>query len=130
MMNFDGTAREVCSARRIRTNTPLQALTTLNDSAFLVIARHFAYTLKKTFGNDYAKIIPEAYRRATGLPADPRKTSVLHNLYQEALARFRKDPAGTCEMIGVQDEHNNPETAALVVVTNTILNLDEVITKN
>jgi hypothetical protein len=33
-------------------------------------------------------------------------------------------------MIGVQDEHNNAETAAMVVVTNAILNLDEVITKN
>jgi hypothetical protein len=130
MMNFDGTAREVCSARRIRTNTPLQALTTLNDTAYLVIARHFAYSLKEIYGNDYTKIIPEAYRRATGLPADEKQAAVLTGLYRDALDRFRKDPVKTCEMIGLQDEHNNPETAALVVVTNTILNLDEVITKN
>ena len=40
------------------------------------------------------------------------------------------DANKTCEMIGLQDEHNNPETAALVVVANAILNLDELITKN
>lgn len=130
MMNFDATAREVCGARRIRTNTPLQALTTLNDSAYLVIARHFARTLKESYGNDYTKIIQEAYRRATGLPAGEQQTAVLTGLYRDALTRFRDDPVNTCEIVGVQDQHNNPETAALVVVTNVILNLDEVIMKN
>src|SRR5678815_5862812 len=42
MMMFDGSSREVCTSRRIRTNTPLQALVTLNDSSFLVVARHLA----------------------------------------------------------------------------------------
>ena len=42
MITFDGASREVCTARRIRTNTPLQALTTLNDSAYIDMARNFA----------------------------------------------------------------------------------------
>ena len=42
MLMFDGADREVCTARRIRTNTPLQALVTLNDSVYIDAARHFA----------------------------------------------------------------------------------------
>jgi hypothetical protein len=45
------------------------------------------------------------------------------------LEKFNSDKDKVCEMIGVNDEHNNPETAALIVVTNAILNLDEVVTK-
>ena len=44
---FDGADREVCTARRIRTNTPLQALVTLNDSAYIDIARHFAQRMQQ-----------------------------------------------------------------------------------
>lgn len=45
MISFDGAAREVCSSRRIRTNTPLQALVTLNDSVYLEASRNFAYRM-------------------------------------------------------------------------------------
>ena len=48
----------------------------------------------------------------------------------KALLRFQKDKTKTCEMIGVMNEHNNPETAALVVVANAMMNLDEFVTKN
>ncbi len=47
MMTFDGRDREVCTARRIRTNTPLQALATLNDSVYIEGARHFADRMQK-----------------------------------------------------------------------------------
>jgi hypothetical protein len=47
MMTFDGVAREVCTARRIRTNTPLQALVTLNDEAYIDMARYFAYKMQE-----------------------------------------------------------------------------------
>ena len=47
MITFDGVSREVCTARRIRTNTPLQALTTLNDSVYIDLARHFARRMQK-----------------------------------------------------------------------------------
>jgi uncharacterized protein YejL (UPF0352 family) len=60
----------------------------------------------------------------------PEKLSVLERLYSEALKTFINDKDKTCEMIGFLNEHNNPETAALVVVANAMLNLDEVITKN
>jgi mono/diheme cytochrome c family protein len=130
MITFDGVAREVCTARRIRTNTPLQALVTLNDSAYLNASRYFAYRLKKEAGSDVKKQISKGYELAVGKSIDAEKYSILEKLYREALEKFRKDKDKTCEMIGIQNEHNNPETAALVVVTSAIFNLDEFITKN
>ena len=58
------------------------------------------------------------------------KLNALEKLYNDALKKFIKDESKTCEMIGLNNEYNNPETAALVVVMNALLNLDEVITKS
>ena len=55
---------------------------------------------------------------------------IFYQYFHEALDKFRHDKDKTCAMVGIMDEHNNPETAALVVVANAMLNLDEVITKN
>lgn len=129
MMTFDGVAREVCTARRIRTNTPLQALVTLNDDAYLEMSRNFAYEMQKA-GTDLNQQINKGYELALYRPITPDKLAVLIKLYNESLQKFKKDKDKTCEMIGEDNEHNNPETAALVVVANAMLNLDEVITKN
>ena len=129
MMTFDGTAREVCTARRIRTNTPLQALVTLNDSAYIEMARNFAYRLKEESGVDPEKQISSGFQLATGHEISPEDLSVLYDLYKKGLNEFRKDKDKTCEMIGISSKHTDAETASLVLVCNAILNLDEVITK-
>ena len=130
MLTFDAAAREVCTARRIRTNTPLQALVTLNDSAYIETARHFAYRMQEAGGRDVRQQISKGYTMALYKSIPDAKLSALEKLYNEALQKFRKDKNKTCEMIGVMDQHNNPETAALVVVANAMLNLDELITKD
>ena len=130
MMTFDGVAREVCTVRRIRTNTPLQALTTLNDSAYIDIARNFAYRMQAIGGTDVKTQIKKGFSLATMHDIDEKSLQALLNLYYTALDRFKKDPDKTCELIGGKNEHNNPETAALAVVANAMLNLDEVVTKN
>jgi hypothetical protein len=130
MFTFDGAMRELCTSRRIRTNTPLQALVTLNDEAYLEMARAFAYRMKKEGGNNLKHQISKGYEAAMYKPITSAKLSALEKLYAEALQKFRNDKDKTCEMIGFMNEHNNPETAALVVVANAMLNLDEVITKN
>jgi hypothetical protein len=129
MVIFDGPARQVCNPRRIRTNTPLQALALLNDPAYLEMARNFAYALqtKKLALN---QTIALAFERATGHEANANQLKTLQQLYAKALVSFRQNPEATCELIGVMNEHNNPETAALVTVTNALLNLDEVVTRN
>lgn len=128
-VTFDGPGRQVCVARRIRTNTPLQALTLLNDPAYLDIARQFAFRLRKETGKDAEQAVRIGYEQATGRKATAEVLQPLLKLYHKSLSKFRREPDKACEMVGVMDMHNNPETAALVVVANALLNLDEVIMK-
>jgi hypothetical protein len=130
MISFDGVQRVLCTARRIRTNTPLQALVTLNDSAYLDMARHFAYRMKKEAGPNVKEQIKKGYELMLykSLPAE--KLKVFMDLYNEALNEFKTDAEKTCEMIGINSEHTNAPTAALVVVANAMMNLDEVVMKN
>jgi len=130
MITFDGAQRVVCTARRIRTNTPLQALATLNDSVWLDMSRHFAYRMQRTAAKDVGRQISKGYELMLYKPIPPAKLQVFEDLYNKALLEFKKDAEGTCEMVGVNNENNNPETAALVVVANAMLNLDEVVMKN
>ncbi|HRH51302.1 MAG TPA: DUF1553 domain-containing protein [Panacibacter sp.] len=130
MMTFDGVSREVCTVRRIRTNTPLQALTTLNDSAYIDLARNFAYRMQKLAGSDVQEQIKTGFQLATYHEIDDKSLNAFVNLYNKAYAQFNKNPDKTCEMIGGMNEHTNAETAALAVVANAMLNLDEVVTKN
>jgi hypothetical protein len=130
MVTFDAVAREVCNARRIRTNTPLQALVTLNDEAYLEAARNFAYRMQKLGGKNISDQISKGYELALYKPLPASKLAILEKLYNDALEGFKKDKDRTCEMIGRVNEHTNPETAALVVVANAMLNLDEFITKS
>jgi Protein of unknown function (DUF1553)/Protein of unknown function (DUF1549)/Planctomycete cytochrome C len=128
-MTFDANAREVCVTRRINTNTPLQALTTLNDSAYLVLARGFAYRLKEKESTDVNVQIKKGYELMFYKPITENRLSVLYDLYKKSLDKFKKDTNAAYEMIGERDKNNNPETAALVVVTNAMMNLDEWVNK-
>jgi hypothetical protein len=129
---FDGADREVCTARRIRTNTPLQALVTLNDSAYIDAARHFAWRMQKQNpGAGVQQMISTGYTWMVYKPIEPAKLAALQHLYNTAYAQYKNDAAATCEMAGgMSNEHTNAETAALIVVANAMLNLDEVVTKN
>jgi hypothetical protein len=130
MITFDGAQRIVCTARRIRTNTPLQALAALNDSAYLEMSRNFAYRMQRESGKDVKSQISKGYELMTYKAIPDGKLKVLEDLYNKSIVEFKSDGDRTCEMVGVNNEHNNPETAALVVVANAMLNLDEVVTKN
>ena len=130
MITFDGVSREVCTVRRIRTNTPLQALATLNDSAYIDMARYFAQRMQTEAGNNIQQQIKFGYERATYHAANEKTLAALMNLYNEAFSQFKNDPAKTCRMLGGTTKSTDAETAALMVVANAILNLDEVLTKN
>jgi hypothetical protein len=130
MLTFDGVARNVCTSRRIRTNTPLQALTTLNDSAYIDMARHFAYRLQHEGGTEVKQQIKKGYELATYHAIDDKSLTALLELYNSAHNQFKNDADKTCMMIGEMGNRTDPETAALVVVANAMLNLDELITRN
>ncbi len=116
-------------ARRIRTNTPLQALVTLNDSVYVEAARYFAFRMMDGVKGKDA-VIGKGYELLMYKPLEPRKLEILKKLYDVAYAKFVKDRDATCEMVGSTGQHDNPETAAYVVVAEALLNLDEVITKS
>ena len=130
MISFDAAERVVCVSRRIRTNTPLQALVTLNDSVFVDLSRKFAYRMQEVGGRNVQQQIAKGYEMMLFKKITAAKLKIFDELYSEALKEFRADAVKTCEMIGVNDKHNKPETAALVVVANAMLNLDEVVMKN
>ena len=131
MLTFDGVAREVCTARRIRTNTPLQALVGLNDEASLDMARQFARRLQRLMPGNPQRQVTVVYERAAGHAVEQPALAVLMNLYNLSLQQFRADKDKACEMAGgSSNTEDTAATAALAVVINTVLNLDEVVTKN
>ncbi|MBX3242232.1 MAG: DUF1553 domain-containing protein [Chitinophagaceae bacterium] len=128
MLSFDGVAREVCQARRIRTNTPLQALTTLNDAAFVEMARHFAERMRQSAGDDVRRQISWGYEAALHHPIDKEKLDALEELYRTALAAYKQNPQAAAELL--EEENGETGKAAMVLVANAMLNLDDLITKN
>jgi len=131
MITFDGVSREVCTARRIRTNTPLQALTTMNDSVYIDLARQFAKRMQKEAGDNPTNQVRQGFEWATGHPADDKSAAALIKLYETAVNQFKQDKEKAAMMLGEKKDKNiSLETAALTVVANAILNLDEVVTKN
>ena len=130
MITFDGGAREVCVTRRIRTNTPLQALAALNDSSYLIMARYFAYKMRDSGGREIKNQLENGYEAMMYKPASEKKMNALIELYNKSIAKFKNDKEAVCEILGEMDKNNNAETAALVVVANAMLNLDEWVNKN
>lgn len=131
MITFDGVTRDVCTSRRIRTNTPLQALTILNDSAYIDMARHFAYRMQQSAGDEVKAQLSEGYELATYHPVDENSLAALLELYTISYNRFREDGEKARQLLGGKSNGgDDAKTAALVVVANAILNLDEVVTKN
>ena len=130
MISFDGVQRVLCNARRIRTNTPLQALVTLNDSAYLDMARHFAYRMQDEAGPGVNNQIKKGYELMLYKPLPQEKLKIFIDLYNTAFNEFKTDTDKADKMMGEDSTHKNVSTAALVVVANAMMNLDEVIMKN
>jgi len=129
MITFDGAQRVVCNPRRIRTNTPLQALVTLNDSAYIDLARHFVDRMQQQKEQHVNEQIAQGYEWIMYKPIPAEKLKILSNLYQTAFDEYKKHPDRMTSLVG--DKHKkNTESAALLVVANTMFNLDEVVTKN
>jgi hypothetical protein len=128
MLSFDATSREVCTARRIRTNTPLQALTTLNDSVYVEVAQHFALRIQSMGMKDKSAQISKGYELAMHKTISTEKRKAFEKLYDRAYQQFKNDKKKIAETTG--SEKQTAETAALVIVAEALLNTDEFITKN
>jgi hypothetical protein len=131
---FDAPDREKCVARRPITNTPLQALITMNDPTYIEAARVLAQKAIQDGGTDINSRLTFAFRRATARKPTTEELSVLRNVYIQHLASYRKDVKAAEALLSLgaskADAKLNPaEWAAWTMVVSAILNLDETITK-
>ena len=123
MATFDSPSREFCVSRRIRTNTPLQALVTLNDPAFIEAARSLANRMYAS-GSTPESQIDGGYRMALAVAPSAETMQELLTLYNEGLVHYASNPADMDEL-GTE----TIEAAALTVAANAILNLDRFLMK-
>ncbi|MEM6329306.1 MAG: PSD1 and planctomycete cytochrome C domain-containing protein [Planctomycetota bacterium] len=124
LMGFDMPTREVCTVRRITTNTPLQALVTMNDPAYIELAQGFAARIaEQGEGGTVRDKLGWAYRVATGKRPHEMSLAELEKLYADAATHFQADPEG-CKPLA-----EDAERFALVVVANAVMNLDDALTR-
>jgi hypothetical protein len=128
---FDAPSREFCTVRRVRTNTPLQTLTTLNDPAFFEAARSLARRIVEDAGPDAAARVTYGFRRAVTRRPSAEELDRLLTFWRMEVDRFRGDPKSAAELIQENSglSSQSPELAAWTMVANVLLNLDETITK-
>ena len=126
---FDSPSRELCVSRRVRTNTPLQALVTLNDPVYWEAAQALASRMQRASGGDPTRAIRAGGRLLLGAPLSDVKQKLLVQYYQQSLRYYQKNPMAVCESITLKTLTPSPELAALTVTANVILNLDEAVTK-
>jgi hypothetical protein len=133
-ISFDAPSRELICPRRQRSNTPLQALTTLNDPAFVEAAQALARRVMKQSKGNVEADAAYAFRLCVARAPQSKETKRLVALYEQELAQFKEHPAAAQKMatgeLGQTPEGASVEKlAAWTVVANVLLNLDETITK-
>jgi hypothetical protein len=130
---FDASNRDQCEVRRLRTNTPLQALVMLNDPTVLEAARVLAQHLEAEAYSDNDKIIT-AFRLILCRKPTAAELATLTEYYREELTDFKQHPlnARLTLAVGEYPQATNLDpiaTAALMRVIDTLYNLEETITK-
>ncbi len=131
MLNFDAPLRDTCIVRRASTNTPLQALTTENETAFLEASRTMAQRVLAVKGDDDRRL-RVAYDLALGRPPRPPEIAVLKGAFAQYLKRYRADPEAARKllMVGEAPRSKLPiaEQAAWMLICSTLMNTDEFLT--
>jgi hypothetical protein len=130
---FNAPSREVCSVRRERTNTPLQALATLNDIQFFEAARRLA-ELALSGAKKEEDVLQAMAGRTLGRKLTSRELTVVKGTLNEARTFYDANRDAATKLIAVgestaSDTVPAPELAAMTIVANQLLNLDEVLNK-
>jgi hypothetical protein len=134
LMAFDAPSRETCVARRARTNTPLQALVLMNDEQYVEASRNLAARMIKEGGNNPADQMLFGFRVCTARVPTEHELTVLGKVYAGQLAHYQTNPAEAEKLLVIgaspRPEGIDPAThAAMTMMANLLLNLDEAITK-
>ena len=130
---FNAPSREICTIRRERTNTPLQALVTLNDDQFVEAARHLATLSLKQTGDEAARV-DFMVKRLLARSPKPEEAAVIRETLGDLVKEFKAKPADAAKLIAVgeskPDAALDPVTlAAWTMLANELMNLDEVLNK-
>jgi hypothetical protein len=137
-MTFDAVSREFCTVRRVRTNTPLQALTMLNDEAFFEAARALAARSAREASTTSGRSTAQQehgradymFRLCTSrLPTSAESDHIVAS-YERQLAHYRSKRADAAKVLKEPPSKgpDQPERAAWTLVANALLNLDETVT--
>ena len=134
LITFDAPDREKCTARRLLTNTPLQALVLLNDPTYIEASRALAARILKEGGHDEDQRIRFAFELVTSRQPAAQEVSVLRTLADRESETYRQHPDSAKKLLAVGESPNPKgvdvsELAAWTTVASALLNLDETITK-
>ena len=141
LQNFDAPIGEVACARRARSNTPLQALTTLNEPLFVECARALALKVLAAGGTTDAQRLAYAVRRCLSRDPKEQEQRVLHEFLDRQKLRFHGSGADPWPLLASDEKAKQKlsaqlpagtspaDLAAWTAVARVILNLDETITK-
>ncbi len=134
MLLFDSPTREICTVKRSRTNTPLQALALLNEVTYVEAARSLAQRMLTEGGATPGERIAYGFRSLTSRTPDKADLAVLTAGLEKRLAKYRADADATKSLLAqgafkADAKLDAAELAAYTVTANVLLNLDEVITR-
>jgi hypothetical protein len=134
MLLFDSPSREICTVKRSRTNTPLQALALLNEITYVEAARRLAERMLTEGGKSAEERIAWAFRMVTARRPQSEEMTLLIGGLNKRLAHYRQDPAAAKKLVAqgasvAAATINVEELAAYTTTANVLLNLDEVITR-
>jgi mono/diheme cytochrome c family protein len=134
MQVFDATAREQCTVRDTRTNTPLQALNLMNDVTYVEAARMLAERMLLGGGTLPEQRLAWAFRAVTSRPPDETERQTLLDNLKAQLSYFREHRREAEKLLTIGEKRNDAkldaaELAAYATAASLILNLDEAITK-
>jgi hypothetical protein len=131
---FNAPSREVCTVRRERTNTPLQALVTMNDPQFVEAARRLAQTVLESAGKNDAKALDIIGRSVLSRPLSEKESAVVTASLKDLRAHYAASQADADALLKVGESPVSTslpktELAAWTMLCNQMLNLDEVLNK-
>ncbi len=131
---FNAPSRETCTVRRERTDTPLQALVTLNDPQFVEAARKLAEAALKASRGSVLERVNFMAQRLIARPLKPKEQKIVTAGLEDFLAYYRAEPKQAEALIKVGEAPSDssldgPTLAAYTMVANQLMNLDEVLNK-
>ena len=134
MIAFDAPRRAVCSAKRERTESPLQALILLNGTQYVEAARVLGETLHRDAKGDVAVMIEQGFLRCLSRPPDARERQITTRLYREQLAYFQTKPDEAAALLKTGNAKPSadipaPEAAAAATLAQALMNHDECVVK-